>query len=94
MFGGILSIDEFRNNSQKMYKVIEPPLIPILPKVEESLIDFSVLQNSRNNKRMNKIQEIIQNEEHIQNLKDKYQSEMQDIHVKGKTLFTYMDLNK
>jgi hypothetical protein len=93
IFGGILTIEEFRDNLQKIYKVIEPPLIPILPKVEENLIDFSVTNKNRNNKKINKIQQIIQNEDHIQTLKYKYNSEIQESSVKGKTLYTYMDMD-
>ena len=90
IFGGILSIDEFRNNLLKIYKVIEPPLIPILPKVEENIVDFSTT-NNRYNKKTNKIQQIIQNTQHIQNLKDKYQAELTEFSVKGKTLINYLD---
>jgi hypothetical protein len=91
IFGGILTIEEFRENSQKFYKVVEPPLIPILPKVEENIIDSSFNKPA---KKINKTHQIIQNNEHIQNLKDKYQQELTDTYVKGKTLYTYLDLHE
>ena len=40
MFGGYLSIEEFRENSlenNKLFNVICPPLISIIPKIEESV---------------------------------------------------------
>ena len=40
MFGGYLSIEEFRENSlenNKLFNVISPPLISIIPKIEETV---------------------------------------------------------
>jgi hypothetical protein len=40
MFGGYLSIEEFRENSlenNKLFNVICPPLISIIPKIEETI---------------------------------------------------------
>ena len=40
IFGGYLSIEEFRENclsNDKLFNVIDPPLISIIPKIEESI---------------------------------------------------------
>mgnify|MGYP001442793915 CR=1 FL=1 len=40
MFGGYLSIEEFRENclnNDKLFNIIDPPLISIIPKIEESV---------------------------------------------------------
>ena len=40
LFGGYLSIEEFRQNclsNDKLFNVIDPPLISIIPKIEESI---------------------------------------------------------
>jgi len=50
MFGGYLSIDEFRENSyknEKTYMVIKPPLISIIPKIEENIATSN--KNLKNN---------------------------------------------
>lgn len=42
MFGGYLEIEEFRNSSitnAKIYKIINPPMVSIIPQVEENLLD-------------------------------------------------------
>jgi hypothetical protein len=48
IFGGYMSIEEFRENSlrnDKMYTVIKPPLISIIPKIEEN-----IATNNKNSK--------------------------------------------
>jgi hypothetical protein len=50
MFGGYLSIDEFRENSyknEKTYMVVKPPLISIIPKIEENIATSN--KNLKNN---------------------------------------------
>ena len=50
IFGGYLSIEEFRENSlrnEKTYMVIKPPLISIIPKIEENISSTS--KNFKNN---------------------------------------------
>jgi hypothetical protein len=50
MFGGYLSIDEFRENSyknEKTYMVVKPPLISIIPKIEENIATTN--KNLKNN---------------------------------------------
>ena len=40
IFGGYLSIEEFRENclsNDKLFNIIDPPLISIIPKIEESI---------------------------------------------------------
>ena len=40
MFGGYLDIDEFRNyclENERIFNLIDPPLISIIPKIEESV---------------------------------------------------------
>jgi hypothetical protein len=40
IFGGYMTIDEFRENSlknEKVFTVINPPLISIIPKIEENI---------------------------------------------------------
>jgi len=40
MFGGYLSIEEFRENclnNDRLFNLIDPPLISIIPKIEESV---------------------------------------------------------
>ena len=50
IFGGYMTIDEFRENSyknDKTYVVVNPPLISIIPKIEENINNIS--KNSKNN---------------------------------------------
>ena len=47
MFGGYLSIDEFRKNTlnqYKFYKILNYPLISIVPKIEENIIRINNLK--------------------------------------------------
>ena len=44
IFGGYLNIDDYRKNmiiNDREYKIIRPPIVSIVPKVEESIIEFS-----------------------------------------------------
>jgi hypothetical protein len=44
MFGGYMSIEEFRENSlrsEKVFTVIKPPLISIIPKIEENISNIN-----------------------------------------------------
>jgi hypothetical protein len=59
-FGGILSIDEFRNSEtlcKKEYKMAIPPIIPLVPMIEETINDFGMTDvktltiKSENNKK-------------------------------------------
>jgi hypothetical protein len=50
IFGGYMTIDEFRENSyknDKTFVVVNPPLISIIPKIEENI--NNVTKNSKNN---------------------------------------------
>jgi hypothetical protein len=50
IFGGYMNIDEFRENSyknEKTFVVINPPLISIIPKIEENV--NNITKNSKNN---------------------------------------------
>jgi hypothetical protein len=50
IFGGYLSIEEFRENSyknEKTFMVIKPPLISIIPKIEENILSNN--KNLKNN---------------------------------------------
>lgn len=63
-FGGILSIDEFRNSEtlcKKEYKMSIPPIIPLVPLIEETINDFGMSDiktlstvKSENNKKLMK----------------------------------------
>jgi hypothetical protein len=50
MFGGYMTIEEFRENSlrgDKTFTLIKPPLISIIPKIEENIsINSKVSKNS------------------------------------------------
>jgi len=44
IFGGYLNIDDYRKNmiiNDREYKIIRPPIVSIVPKVEESIIEFT-----------------------------------------------------
>ena len=44
IFGGYLNIDDYRKNmiqNVRDYKIIKPPIVSMVPKVEESIIEFS-----------------------------------------------------
>jgi hypothetical protein len=63
MFGGHLTIEEFRQNN-KIYNIIFPPLIPIIPQLEEiEYIDLDL-------KKEETVEENITNVEKKQNLMD------------------------
>jgi hypothetical protein len=50
IFGGYMSVEEFRDNSlknEKMFSVIKPPLISIIPKIEENIATAN--KNVKNN---------------------------------------------
>ena len=50
IFGGILSIEEYRNNLMNntvMYRIIEPPMISIVPKLEENKINVEQIRNRK-----------------------------------------------
>jgi hypothetical protein len=50
IFGGYMTIDEFRENSlknEKIFTVIRPPLISIIPKIEENISNAN--KNAKNN---------------------------------------------
>lgn len=49
IFGGYLSIEEFRENcykNEKIYTVVKPPLISIIPKIEENIISSKNIKNN------------------------------------------------
>ena len=49
VFGGHLSINEFRKNlitNEKSFKIISPPIISIIPKIEEN-ISMQIIQNNK-----------------------------------------------
>jgi len=49
IFGGYMSIEEFRENSlrnDKVFSVVKPPLISIIPKIEENIANV----NNKNSK--------------------------------------------
>ena len=53
MFGGNLLIDDFRKNL-KTYKIIYPPLIPLIPYMEEIDyidVDKEIQEKNKNNKK-------------------------------------------
>lgn len=55
MFGGLLSIDEFRNKFNVKYNIIYPPMLSIIPKLEETQITNKLNFNLKDNfKKKNK----------------------------------------
>jgi hypothetical protein len=55
MFGGLLSIDEFRNSFDIKYEIIYPPMLAIIPKLEETQITNKLNFKLRDNfKKKNK----------------------------------------
>lgn len=50
-FGGIKTIDEFRNNINKSYNIIMPPMVGVIPLLEE--IDLKKSNNNINNLKNN-----------------------------------------
>jgi len=50
IFGGHLSIDEYRENNllgDKVFKIIDPPLISIIPKIEETIVKTGHNKNDK-----------------------------------------------
>lgn len=60
MFGGVLTIDDFRNNFDVKYNIIYPPMLAIIPKLEETQItnklNFKLKDNfKKKNKKLTSI---------------------------------------
>jgi len=86
MFGGYLSIEEFRESlikSEKTFTVVKPPLISIIPKIEEN-----ISQNIKNKNGLSLVNENILNKTQ-NNLKLKRNKPVTN---PNNTLQTYMDL--
>ena len=87
IFGGYMSIDEFRENSlknDKTFTVIKPPLISVIPKIEENI--STINKNLKNN--ISIINENILNKTH-NNLKLKRNKPVTN---PNSTLQSFMDL--
>jgi hypothetical protein len=59
MFGGYMCIDEFRETSLKMdrtFHVVKPPLVAIIPKIEENILHRGIRTGSTNEHILNKTQ--------------------------------------
>jgi hypothetical protein len=59
MFGGYMCIDEFREGSlrmDKIYHILKPPLVAIIPKIEENIIHKGIRSGNVNEHILNKTQ--------------------------------------
>ncbi len=59
MFGGYMCIDEFRETSLRMdktFNVIKPPMVAIIPKIEENVIHRGIRSGTTNEHILNKTQ--------------------------------------
>ena len=60
MFGGLLTIEQFRNNFDVQYNIIYPPMLSIIPKLEEiqitNKLNFKLKDNfKKKNKKLTSI---------------------------------------
>ena len=87
LFGGYLSIEEFRNNclsNDKLFNIIEPPLISIIPKIEESI---------NHNKDFNSVLKLNVNENILQKTQDTLKlKRKKPVFNPNNSLQTFMDL--
>ena len=50
LFGGYYTIEEYRTNlltNDKIYKIVQPPMISLVPKIEENKLNFDFRNNSK-----------------------------------------------
>ena len=90
IFGGYLSIEEFRENSlksDKTFSVINPPLISIIPKIEENIINNMSTNKTYKNNFPNVNENILNKTQN--NLKLKRNKPVQN---PNNTLQSFMDL--
>tara|TARA_B110000483_G_C18206288_1_gene547800 strand:+ start:9201 stop:10373 length:1173 start_codon:yes stop_codon:yes gene_type:complete len=87
LFGGYLSIEEFRENSlsnDKLFNLIDPPLISIIPKIEESV---------NHNKSFNNTLKLNLNENILQKTQDTLKLKRnKPVYNPNSSLQTFMDL--
>ena len=87
LFGGYLSIEEFRNNclvNDKLFNIIEPPLISIIPKIEESI---------NHNKEFGSVLKLNVNENILQKTQDTLKlKRKKPVFNPNNSLQTFMDL--
>lgn len=87
LFGGYLSIEEFRENSlknDKLFNLIDPPLISIIPKIEESI---------NHNKSFNNTLKLNVNENILQKTQDTLKLKRnKPVYNPNNSLQTFMDL--
>ena len=87
LFGGYLSIEEFRENSlsnDKLFNLIDPPLISIIPKIEESV---------NHNKSFNNTLKLNVNENILQKTQDTLKLKRnKPVYNPNSSLQTFMDL--
>jgi hypothetical protein len=91
IFGGYLSIEEFRENSlksEKTFSIINPPLISIIPKIEENIINTNTNANKTYKNNFPNVNENILNKTQ-NNLKLKRTKPVQN---PNNTLQSFMDL--
>lgn len=94
IFGGILSIEEYRENlisNTIMYRIITPPMISIVPKLEENKINVEQIRNRKKYIPVDNIDQQM-NRSKLQQLKKSNKSNMD----KGNknTLNAYLNLKK
>ena len=87
MFGGYLSIEEFRENclsNDKLFNLIDPPLISIIPKIEESV---NHIKNFNTSLKLNVNENILQKTHDALKLKRN-----KPVYDPNNSLQTFMDL--
>jgi hypothetical protein len=50
MFGGYYTIEEYRKSlltNEKIYKIVQPPMISLVPKIEENKVNFEFKNNNK-----------------------------------------------
>ena len=50
MFGGYYTIEEYRQSlltNEKIYKIVQPPMISLVPKIEENKVNFEFKNNNK-----------------------------------------------
>lgn len=50
MFGGYFTIEEYRKTlltNEKIYKIVQPPMISLVPKIEENKVNFDFKNNNK-----------------------------------------------
>ena len=86
MFGGYFTIEEYRKSlltNNKIYKIVQPPMISLVPKIEENKVNFDFKNNNKqyiplDNKMVNTAKESLRlkRSKPVTNIKNTLQSYM------------------